>query len=122
MKNQKNYNPDSTISTIGKWQPDNYLDIRTPKERKEDSKIKAETTTSEPTLKQKIMALLYLDQPTDKEVEEVADEILKLFRETAREILGNMLKRIDFYATDVDDCKREIREELEILKDEKQNS
>lgn len=107
-----------SVSTTGKWQPDDFLGNRTPGERKADSKIKAETITSEPTLKQKIMSLLYLDQPSDKERKEVADKILKLFRKAAIEILENILKMTDFYATDVDDYKREIKEELEILKDE----
>ena len=105
----------------------NYLDSRSPEEREEDSKIKAETTTStsKETLREKIMNIASV--PPDHEggtgylklTDEEIDKILKVCQEKEKETLEELLKMTDLYVGDVDDCKREIKGMLVKIKDEK---
>ena len=76
-----------------------YLDNRTPEERKADSKIKAETTTSEETLREQIMNIISV--PPDHEggtgylklTDEEIDKIVKLFKQREKEILEELSKK-----------------------------
>ena len=89
-----------------------YLDSRTPEERKADSKIKAETTTSELSLKEKIIEILKefnwastdldsdnqfstIEAKADAQIEtekEYADKILKVCQEKEKETLEEYKK------------------------------
>ena len=109
MKNKENkikdwQQPDGiqhSLSTTGRWEPDNYLDSRTPEERKEDRKIKAETTISEKTLREQIINIVSVSPDHEggtgylKLTDEEIDKIVKLFKQNEKEILKNVKHDLD---------------------------